>query len=327
MSHQDTDRLNASTPRYQDLARVLNALLEPPWCQALAFRSDCTWTPLALAAAALLWAWSDELTLVHRFVQARQLVAGLTIRRQPPATTYQAFLKMLRRWTGVLAVRLIDAFRQRMRVDLAEWFLIHGFCLFAVDGSRLGLPRTRSHEQRFSPASVRPTSRSKGSKRRRRRARTRPRRDRDPRGRVKKSNNPQMWLTTLYHLGTNRPWDWRTGPSDSSERDHFLQMIDALPESALVTRRRGIRRIPRLDDADRQWATPADPGRIERAVAEETGGLPGNAGTGLPLAGPRSGAKPTAAGAAAGRGARRPTSGLPGDVGAGGDRPFGPTGG
>ncbi len=233
MSHQDTDRLNASTPRHQDLARVLNALLEPVRWKALAFRPDCTWTPLALAAAALLWAWSDESTLVDRFVQARHLVAGLTTRRRPPATTYQAFLKMLRRWTGVLTLRLIDAFRLRMRTDLAARFLIHGFCLFAVDGSRLGLPRTQSHEQRFSPASVRRTTRSKGSKRRRRRAPSRTRRD--PRGRAKKSNNPQMWLTTLYHLGTNLPWDWRTGPSDSSERDHFVQMIDTLPNSALVT--------------------------------------------------------------------------------------------
>lgn len=233
MSHQDTDRLNSSTPRHQDLARALDGLLEPARLKALAFRPDCTWTPRALVSAALLWAWSGEATLVDRFVQARQRVAGLAIRRRPPATTYQAFLKMLRRWTDVLAVRLIDTFRQRMQADLAERFLIHGFSLFAVDGSRLGLPRTRSHEHRFSPASVRRTTRSKGSKRRHSRTRVRTRRD--PRGRAKKSNTPQMWLTTLYHLGTSLPWDWRTGPSDSSERDHCLQMIDALPESALIT--------------------------------------------------------------------------------------------
>ena len=44
-----------------------------------------------------------------------------------------------------------------------------------------------------------------------------------------------MWLTTMFHVGTGLPWDWRTGPSDSSERDHLRQMIDALPAGALVT--------------------------------------------------------------------------------------------
>jgi hypothetical protein len=44
-----------------------------------------------------------------------------------------------------------------------------------------------------------------------------------------------MWLTTLFHVGTGLPWGWRTGPSDSSERDHLRQMVADLPEGALVT--------------------------------------------------------------------------------------------
>jgi hypothetical protein len=44
-----------------------------------------------------------------------------------------------------------------------------------------------------------------------------------------------MWLTTMFHIGTGLPWDWRIGPSDSSERAHFEQMIGALPPGALVT--------------------------------------------------------------------------------------------
>ena len=30
------------------------------------------------------------------------------------------------------------------------------------------------------------------------------------------------------------PWDWRLGPSDSSERDHLREMIPHLPPDALV---------------------------------------------------------------------------------------------
>ena len=44
-----------------------------------------------------------------------------------------------------------------------------------------------------------------------------------------------MWLTTMFHVGTGLPWDWRLGPSDSSERDHLRQMIEALPAGALIT--------------------------------------------------------------------------------------------
>jgi len=44
-----------------------------------------------------------------------------------------------------------------------------------------------------------------------------------------------MWLTTLFHVGTGLPWDWRLGPSDSSERDHLMQMLATLPAGALVT--------------------------------------------------------------------------------------------
>jgi len=38
----------------------------------------------------------------------------------------------------------------------------------------------------------------------------------------------------MWHAGTGLPWDWRTGPADSSERAHLLEMIPALPSAALV---------------------------------------------------------------------------------------------
>ncbi|MGA8346821.1 MAG: transposase [Isosphaeraceae bacterium] len=74
---------------------------------------------------------------------------------------------------------------------------------------------------------------SKPRRKPRRRARSQAARAR--RAREKKTNSPQMWLTVMFHVGTGLPWDWRTGPSDSSERDHLRQMINALPAGALVT--------------------------------------------------------------------------------------------
>ncbi|NJO55880.1 MAG: transposase [Rhodospirillales bacterium] len=42
-------------------------------------------------------------------------------------------------------------------------------------------------------------------------------------------------MTTLWHAGTGLPWDWRIGAADSSEREHWKDMLPQLPENALVT--------------------------------------------------------------------------------------------
>jgi len=232
MSHQGTDGLTCSTPHHQDLKRSLDWLLASARLSHLTFRGDCSWTPKGLIFVAILWAWSDEKSLTKRFSHARKVVIAMDILARIPAATYQAFLKMLTTWTVVLATALFDALRRRMQSDLAARFEVCGYQVFGVDGSRLELPRTESNEERFSPATTRRPSRSKKAKSRRR---ARSQASRDRRARQKKANSPQMWLTTMFHVGTGLPWDWRTGPSDSSERDHLRQMIEALPAGALIT--------------------------------------------------------------------------------------------
>ena len=231
MSHQDTDGHNGSAPQHQALKQALDWLLHLAPLSTVRFREECTWTPQALIFAAMLWAWSDEKTLTDRFSAGRKIVIAMGWLSRRPAKSYQAFLKMLKTWTVPLTIALQTAFRQRMQVDLAERFTVHGFQVFGVDGSRLELPRTASHEQRFSPPSAQRTKKPKSKQQRRARSKA----ARAERARQKKINSPQMWLTTMVHVGTGLPWDWRTGPSHSSEREHFQQMIDALPAGALVT--------------------------------------------------------------------------------------------
>lgn len=36
---------------------------------------------------------------------------------------------------------------------------------------------------------------------------------------------PQVWITLLWNMGLRLPWDWRLGPSDSSERGHVQEMV------------------------------------------------------------------------------------------------------
>ena len=38
---------------------------------------------------------------------------------------------------------------------------------------------------------------------------------------------PQAWITMLWHMGLRLPWMWRLGPSNSSERAHVMEMLDA----------------------------------------------------------------------------------------------------
>jgi hypothetical protein len=100
------------------------------------------------------------------------------------------------------------------------------FVVFGVDGSRLELPRTAANAAQFAPAAVA----LGGAPRYARRSSTQ-----SPASRRKKGAGPQLWLTTVCHAGTGCAWDWRLGPADSSERHPLREMLDDLPEQALIT--------------------------------------------------------------------------------------------
>lgn len=230
MSHQDSKvRLNADC-----LRKALQWLFDGVSWSGVRFRDDCTWTPPLLTAAALLWAWSDEPTLVDRFETTRNIVMFLFGPQRQPAGSYQAFTKLLVRWTATLVGLVQAALRERMQVALAGCWETCGFAVFGVDGSRVELPRTRSHEEAFSAVRKKPRGgKRRKNKRKSRRSNKRKNNSADPRH-AKKGNSPQMWLTLMWHVGSGLPWDWRTGPVDSSERGHWMQMLPALPAGALI---------------------------------------------------------------------------------------------
>lgn len=223
MSHQDKDRCQV---RYhaEYLKQALHWLLCHADWSCIGLREDCRWTPLHLATTALLWAWSDEATLGERFFAARRLAKHLYQPQREFATSWQAFIKLLGRWTVPLLKAIQAVLRRRMQDALAASWTVHGFIVFGVDGSRVDLPRTKSHEAVNGPAK---DQRGKKVKRNRRKK---------PRTKAasKKANVPQRWLTLLWHAGTGLPWAWRTGPTGSSEREHWMQMLAELPPAALI---------------------------------------------------------------------------------------------
>lgn len=231
MSHRDGDCRNSFGDSAQELSQATSWLLGGVAWKSCRFRAGCGWQASGLATVALLWAWSGELSLHERLRQALEVGRSLCGRCVPKATSYQAFIKLLVRWTEPLRFELYCALRRRMEAEFSDQFRLAGFVLLAADGTKVALPRTRSNEAHGSPTKCRKQRRKPPRRGGRSRSKTAQRQ----RAREKKADSPQLALTLLLHLGLRLPWDWRIGPSDESEREHLRDMIAGLPADALVT--------------------------------------------------------------------------------------------
>jgi hypothetical protein len=226
MSHRDRICRNGIGSTAQELNQVVEWLFAEADFGSLKAPKDGRWSFRGLVIMALLWVWSDEATLTLRFAAVLEMACRLWPHDLRQAISYQAFLKRLVRWTAPLMVSLKQALREILRRSLRSHWQIAGRCVFGVDGSKMELARTVSNEGRFSPAAAR-----KGKATRRSRKPSR----QTAESRRKKAENPQLWITTLWHAGTGLPWDWRLGAADSSEREHLLDMVGELPPRSLIT--------------------------------------------------------------------------------------------
>jgi hypothetical protein len=226
MSHQDRTDIVVN---HLTIKQVVDWLLAPALFVGFGVRSHAKWKPRMLAVAALLWGMGNDRTLGERFERSRKIVKKIFRWQLPPGTSYQGFMKMLRRWHVRLLLAIVPEVRVRMEETLPGQWEIAGFVVYAGDGSREELARTESLEEAFSPArKVKKRQQRQGRKGRRAKRQS-------AESMAKKAASPQLWLTLLWHVGTGLPWAWRTGPSDSSERGHLQEMLQELPENALIT--------------------------------------------------------------------------------------------
>lgn len=225
MSHRDSwlgsRQLNASFLRVALLWLFRGITWSP-----IKWRTDCTWSQRVLAAAALLWAWSDEANLGTRFVTARKIALFLFPSQEKVADSYQAFIKLLVRWTPALVAVMQTALRARMQTDLKAVWRVGGRLLFGMDSSKIVLPRTLSNEKAYA-AAHRTKKRKRKYKLRQRRKR------RNPAG-LKKADMPQLTVTTLWHVGSGLPWTWRIGSSYAGERTLVREMLSELPPETIL---------------------------------------------------------------------------------------------
>ena len=228
---------------------------------------NVSWKARILTFAAVLWVWSDERTLGKRFVTARKLVIKMFRWQEEPGTSYQGFIKALHKWKVELFAVILPQLRNRMRESAGDCWTVAGWVVFGVDGSRVETPRTKANESRFHPTKKRKKQQRarKGkaprlTKKASREAKKATKRKQVARKQASKNSKkqlagPQIWLTLFWHVGLGLPWDWKTGPVDSSERAHMLEMLGILPKNSMIVADAGFvgydnwRAIDRADHA------------------------------------------------------------------------------
>jgi hypothetical protein len=160
------------------------------------------WSAWELVLSAVLMSWEAAGSLAQRFALTR-----LTLRQWWPkkalGRTYQGWIKALVRWSSRLLDEVTGALRGVLPRVAGGYWRREGQLAFAVDGSRVACPRTAANERALGCAG-------------------------------RKKTEPQVFLTTLYHMGTGLPWAFRQGPGTDSERTHLREMTALLPEASLL---------------------------------------------------------------------------------------------
>jgi DDE family transposase len=184
------------------------------------FHGNTSWSPRALVWQALFWSWSECRNVTDAFTDASaccQRISGTK-----PLTTYQGFMGALTRWTATFMPLLWMLLQARMEEWGGEFWRIDGWVPIAFDGSRSTAPRTKANEKAFCAAHY-----GKGQTARYRKKKSKGmRRKKNERNRAQ-PQEPQAWITLMWHMGLRLPWSWRLGPSNSSERAHVVEMVGA----------------------------------------------------------------------------------------------------
>jgi hypothetical protein len=208
----------------EQLHRALAWALDTRLFASLRVHGNTTWTPPGLIVLTLFWVWSECQTLTGAFAQASQLCVGLFGR--VVLKSYAGLSAALVTWTPTLLPLLWKRLRQRMEHIADDHWRIGAWLPVAVDGSRTTTPRTKANERAFNPPRYgrgkKARSRSRWKNKRRKKQKAAP-------------PAPQMWLTLVWHMGLKMPWAWKCGPSNSSERQHWAELleIEEFPENTL----------------------------------------------------------------------------------------------
>jgi hypothetical protein len=147
-------------------------------------------------------AWDEGQTLATRWDHAGEAVTKLHPHWRL-GESYSGFIRALIRLSADLIPALVKRLQVAMKAVAGCYWKSGHRVAFAVDGTRIETPHTARNEEGLGCA-----------------------------GRDKTA--PQVFLTTVWHLGTGLPWDFRVGPGTDGERSHFRRMIGELPGRSMI---------------------------------------------------------------------------------------------
>jgi hypothetical protein len=186
-------------------------------CDKNEFHGNVKWDAEQVMAEALIWSWQEAKNVTDAFDQTREICDGLKLSKT--IVTYTAFMNALTRYADLFQKRLRDQLQTLAEEVGGERFRTRGWVLIGFDGSRVTAPRTASNERAFCAANYGQGKRAKYGKKKSQGLRRRRNQKHPP-----QPQEPQAWITMLWHMGLRLPWTWRLGPSNSSERDHVQEM-------------------------------------------------------------------------------------------------------
>lgn len=185
----------------RQLVEALHEVFPPQMFAQCSAHGNAEWSAQKVLWVSLVMNWIAGATLSERFRAARKIVRFIRPRWTLPKT-WAGFVEAQQRWWPVLWPLV----SRHLRPDesFGEAWRVEGWLAFSADGSRFECPRTTDNEEGLKCA-----------------------------GREK--TGPQMFQTTLQHVGTGLPWDFRLGPGTDSERRHLDEMLGDLPPQSLLT--------------------------------------------------------------------------------------------
>ena len=201
------------------LARKLRTIIpDDTIFSSFRLHGNTKWRPSELVTLALIWAMSGSGFVTDAFAIASSACQSMF--NSVPVATYQGMMNALGSWTDRFMEVIFKQLQVSMQVFGGTFYSVFGYVPIAFDGSRATVPRTAANEKEFCAKNYGNGEYAKATKRKGTKVKRNEHGSAHP-------QEPQIWITMLWHMGLRLPWRWKLGRSDSSERHHVLEMLGA----------------------------------------------------------------------------------------------------
>lgn len=186
----------------RELIDAIQTVFPPQFFSRFSAHGNAEWTAQKVFWMSIVMSWQAKAPVHEQFEYARDVLKEVFPRWKVPKSLSR-FLEvrqgLLEEMRGPILLWL-----QAVGTRYFEAWRVRGWMLFGVDGSRFETCRTTANEQGLGCAG-------------------------------KESTTPQVFQTTLLHIGTGLPWNFQLGPGTDSERRHLDGMLDSLPPQSMLT--------------------------------------------------------------------------------------------